>query len=454
MDGLKKIVTLLLLIGVAVPCTLYNTEQNASVTDDSEEWIVVFVHGIMSIKPHITFGNVTKFFSDQIANTQYARTIKRMREDPHFFKNQAMQQRGLVKVDMNDKSPGNASGAMAYVMNKMEKLAGLKNRKNHYYTYGWSGLLSQSSRYREAARFFSDLRKLIRTFPKTPKIRIVGYSHGGCVSLELAAVKRDLFPNAKLKIDEIVLLATPIQQKNEELISSPLFKRVYNLYSRHDRVQRIDIFNPSRYLSNRLFEPHKGFSLPDKLVQVELKLIRNQSHINSDVPKYKHLGDFSNKRIVEGQHNLLVDSSPGHGEVWFFGWTPQFYRKNFALYPLPMISILPFIQHHLATTEGGELPRKSVIVADVRPNQNTILFKRKYNDKTVLLNKEPFPDHQQLKTVIEGIVPYIPKSYTKAEYQKHTDDASKEARQRYVKKKRRNKGKNSPLSRSCNKKTP
>jgi len=447
----KRVILRLLIIGVALP-SIHTTDAAQSSTP--EEWVVVFVHGIMSIKPHITFGNITRFFEDQIRYTQYARTIKTMRNDPHFFQNQAMQERGLVKIDIANKTPGNSSGALGYTMNQMEHLAGIKNRKNHYYTYGWSGLLSKSSRYREAVRFFHDLQELVKSFKRPVKVRVIGYSHGGGVSLELAAAQRDVYPDSTLKIDELVLIATPVQHEADRLVASPLFKRVYNLYSRHDRVQRIDIFNPSRYLSDRMFEPHKGFTLPDNLVQVELKLIRNHSSVTPGSVRHKHLGDFENPKIAEGFHRLLSDASPGHGEVWFFGWTPQFYRKSFPLYPLPMISVFPFLQRYLASMEGGEIPRQSVIVADVRPDYGTILFKRKYNKRTCLLDTEPFATYKQLRTVIENISPYIPKSYTKAEYMKHIDIASREARKKFNEKKKRFKGKNTPLSRSCAQNTP
>lgn len=455
MDWGRRLFTLFLAAGIALPCTTHGVDSTAIPSSDTpQEWVVVFVHGIMSIKPHITFGNITRFFEDQIRYTQYARTIKTMRNDHHFFKNQAMQERGLVKVDIANKSPGNSAGALGYVMNGMERLAGVKNRKNHYYTYGWSGLLSQSSRYREAARFFHDLQELVKSFKRPVNVRVIGYSHGGCVSLELAAAQRDIYPDSPLKIDELVLIATPIQHAAAQLVASPLFKRVYNLHSRHDRVQRIDIFNPNRYLSDRLFEPCNGFSLPEKIIQVELKLIRNHSSVTPGTVRHEHLGNFENPRIVEGYHRLLTDASPGHGEVWFFGWTPQFYRKSFPLYPLPMISVLPFLQRHLSLMHGGEAPRHSIIVADVRPDYGTILFKRKYNKRTCLLSKESFATYNQLRTLTEGISPYIPKSYSKADYMKHIDIASREARRRYKEKKKRFKGKNPPLSRSCAHKMP
>jgi len=454
-DRIRKIVIWLFFIGAALPYSLHGEENSGiSIQGKPEEWVVVFVHGIMSIKPHISFGNVARFFDDQISRTQYARSVKTMREDPHFFQNQAMQQRGLFKVNIDEKRAGNASGALASIMEKMEGLAGITNRKNHYYTYGWSGLLSQSSRYREAARFFHDLEALAKNFNSAPKIRIIGYSHGGCVSLNLAAVQRDLFPKSDLKIDELVLLATPLKREVEPLVLSPLFKRIYNLYSRHDRVQRIDIFNPSRYLSDRLFYPSFGFCLPDKLIQVELKLMRMHSSVKPGSKKYKQLTDLSNRHVLEGQHHLLSDTSPGHGEVWFFGWTPRFYRKSFPLYPLPMISILPFIQRHLASVEGGESPAKSVLVADARPDHSVILFKKKYNTNTCLIDKATFPSLQQFGAITEQIAPYIPEGYTKTAYEKHVKISQKEAKKRYLEKKKRRKGKNTPRSHSCTKHIP
>jgi len=430
-----------ILLWLAIPLVgvlhLHGQDQTKAQPGNRELWITVFVHGIMGVKPYLTGGNVSSFFADRISDTTYAKAVEIMRADPFFFQNQAMQERGLVRIDENEKH-GNAAGAFALIMDRMEQLAGLNN-KNHYYTYGWSGLLSASSRYQEAIRFLSDLTKLMTEYQKkglSPKLRVVGYSHGGSVCLSLAAARQEMDPNSALEIDELVLVGMPVQRETEGLVTDHLFKRVYNLYSLRDRVQRIDIINQERVLPDRTFQPRKGFKLPTNLLQVELKLTRPRKGVDPGSAEFEHAGDLTDRRIVRGSHPLLRDASAGHGELWFFGWTPRFYRKSFPINPLPMIAVLPFIQAHLKALEGGESPLRSMIVADVRPAHGVMLFKRRSIRETELIKTVDFPQLDEIKKMSAKLSPFIPQNYTKARYDERSTLAEKEAREQLVEEKK------------------
>src|SRR5688572_11381947 len=75
------------------------TKQGREDIADSETWITVFVHGIMSVKPHFSCGNCIRFILDRVQGTTYARTVEIIRQDPIFYQNQAMQEIGFKKID-------------------------------------------------------------------------------------------------------------------------------------------------------------------------------------------------------------------------------------------------------------------------------------------------------------------------------------------------------------------
>lgn len=60
-----------------------------------------------------------------------------------------MQQIGLHKLDPEKLEYGDAGNAIAAIFNEIEQ--GIdKNRINHHYTFGWTGLLSPQQRYYDA----------------------------------------------------------------------------------------------------------------------------------------------------------------------------------------------------------------------------------------------------------------------------------------------------------------
>ena len=71
-------------------------------------------------------------------------------------------------------------------------------------------------------------------------------------------------------------MGVPIQKETDHLVHDPFFKRIYNIYSRGDRIQKLDFFSFDRFFSDRIFKDRDGFKFPkDKLVQIQLRLTRN-----------------------------------------------------------------------------------------------------------------------------------------------------------------------------------
>lgn len=120
----------------------------------------------------------------------------------------------------------------------------------HFYLFGWSGALSHQERLHHAKILYAQLNELIAGYRAlhgvTPRIRLVTHSHGGNVALNLALVKK---PHLALKkIDQLVLLACPVQDRTAHLPYDSLFKKVYNFYSTKDLIQILD---PQRVHTNQ-----------------------------------------------------------------------------------------------------------------------------------------------------------------------------------------------------------
>jgi hypothetical protein len=112
----------------------------------------------------------------------------------------------------------------------------------HFYTFGWSGNLDLNARKIAAQDLFCALKELVVTYLTiygcTPEIILISHSHGGNVILHLAEiVDSDGF---ELKIAKAILLACPVQNHTNHLISSPVFERIYSLHSHTDMIQIAD----------------------------------------------------------------------------------------------------------------------------------------------------------------------------------------------------------------------
>jgi hypothetical protein len=112
----------------------------------------------------------------------------------------------------------------------------------HFYTFGWSGLLDLQARKIAAQDLFNALKNLVldylAQYGYAPEIILISHSHGGNVILHLAEiVDPDGF---ELKIAKAVLLACPVQNHTNHLISSSIFERIYSLHSHTDMIQIVD----------------------------------------------------------------------------------------------------------------------------------------------------------------------------------------------------------------------
>lgn len=393
-----------------------------------EVWLTIFVHGIMSIKPHVSFSNFLRFMTDDVHNTVYSKTVERMRNDPTFYQNQAMQGIGLKEIDPTNPSKENASNVIAMTFEYMSQFAHPDQLiENHYYTYGWTGLLSPQQRYIDAQKFYEELAQEVEHFRKQgidPKIRIIGYSHGGNICLNLALVAREAQPTAPFSIAELILIGMPVQSETDYLVNDPIFEKIYHIYSRGDRIQKLDFFSFDRFFSRRIFKPRRDFILPDKLIQIQLKCTRNTTR-TSHKKTVGAYNKFDSNALVGGKSRFLRNASPGHTELWFFGWTPANYRSNFPLNPLPVVSFIPIIIQSALDFEEKSLFEKPTLI-DIRPEHELILIKNQKSHR--VLTVKPFLTPEAFEKLKQDVISCTPENFTAEYYTSRIVDAYSKAK--------------------------
>lgn len=399
--GSHKYLVLILSFGLAPALYSQNMSFSASQAPTTKDvWLTVFVHGIISIKPHVTVTNFIRFLNDDVNESIYAETVDIMRDDPFFFQNQAVQERGLKRIDLNLHERGLSANLMANLYDQISSINSSNHTKNYYYTYGWTGLLSRSARYNDAKEFLAALEQETAKFRAqglNPKIRLIGYSHGGTVILKLALVKQTEHLQPNFTINEAFIFGTPIQFDTDYLIADPLFGKVYNIFSRSDRVQKLDFFSCGQFFSSHEFTPHKGFEiLPEKLTQIEIRVIRKKGEGCKPIT----LSSAQEPPIYDGIKcsRMIRNVSPGHTELWFFGWTPMNYRKTFPLYPLPIVTFTPFIINAIKPFQNNFKPEKPIILT-IDPRRNYMIFDNNQCDHQI--HKLPFIGNANLLALKE-----------------------------------------------------
>ncbi|MFI5332918.1 MAG: hypothetical protein ACHQVS_02330 [Candidatus Babeliales bacterium] len=396
-------------LATAIDTVSSKPESSFTKAINKEVWVTIFVHGIMSIKPHVSASNFLRFMTDDVRNTVYSKTVEKMRDDPVFYQNQAMQGLGLLPADPTQPSADNAANTMAMVFETMSRFTNPnKNIHNHYYTYGWTGLLSEQQRTQDGTTLYTALVALVENYKANgiePHIRLIGYSHGGNICLKVAHAALETGHDNHPTIDELVLLGMPVQSETDYLINHAMFKKVYHIYSRGDRIQKLDFFSLDRFFSRRIFKERKDFQLPDKLIQIQLKCTRNTAKGKTMQRAY----DFTSPAVIGGKSRYLRDASPGHTELWFFGWTPANYRGHFPLYPLPSSALVPMIVQATNYFDEADLFQKPTLI-DIRPEHEIIVIKNQKSQRVLTITK--FLSKEEFNALKTEILKYAPAEYT------------------------------------------
>lgn len=160
----------------------------------------------------------------------------------------------------------------------------------HLYFFGWSGKLNAQKRL-EAAKILKEnieklVQKYIEKYGVAPKLRIITHSHGGNVALNLAHELEDT--QSDVVIDEMILLAPPVQSWTKEYVKSKNIGNIYNIYSEGDLIQTADLqglqvhFNKDDVTDKpKLFEQSKRtFDHHENLTQIQTEINgKNPWHI-------------------------------------------------------------------------------------------------------------------------------------------------------------------------------
>lgn len=394
--------------------------DDQKISSDKKIWVTVFIHGSFSLRPHLNLKNIIKMLYDSIEESVYYRSTEINRRDPFFYKNQAMAGLGLNKIDI--KNPHNSAAApiLAASFEEISLQAG-NPPSDQYYTFGWSGLVSNKLRYLESAFLHQDLDKLIKKLKIEgfePKIRLIGYSHGGNLALQLGALHTTLPKKNQFIVDELIIIGTPIQVETDYLINSPIFKKVYNFYSRADNVQTLDFFSFKRFFSRKKFSKRSNFSLPNKLTQIRIK-------ISTYEPK-KHAPEFNclptDEKILK-KYFKEINFDPGHFELWFMGWTILTFRKTFPLEPLPFLTFLPIIlksieaaKEEIASTENDarlkKLKNRSLdLTLHIKTQFNKLELSPYHSSKNGYRREFPFVDPALFTHMRHHAAQFIPDDY-------------------------------------------
>ncbi len=112
--------------------------------------------------------------------------------------------------------------------------------REHFYFFGWTGKLRFEARKEAARELLTYLDLLENTYRHQgikPFFRIITHSHGGNVALYLKEAAEE---HTALQIDELVLIACPVQKETAHYVHDPLFKRVFSIHSHVDILQVLD----------------------------------------------------------------------------------------------------------------------------------------------------------------------------------------------------------------------
>ena len=145
------------------------------------------------------------------------------------------------------------------------------------YIFGHAGTMDPEKRELIGYNLFHLIKNIHNEYLEKdeikPIITIIGHSHGGNIGLNIATGLRD--NPLSFTIDRLILLASPVQKFTKDLVSSPLFKKVYSLHSHRDLVQIADLqglytYNKDKYDDNRIYS-ERHFKPQEKLIQAHIK---------------------------------------------------------------------------------------------------------------------------------------------------------------------------------------
>ena len=414
MKKIFKIIVISFLIANLAQAETNNPVTTPALDAPQDVWVNVFVHGI--VRPVATIGDMVSISHQNVNKTRYKQITRYVRKNSFTHRTQASQGIGLIPIELKSNyDDHNGARAMVATFKKLDQHANLLyganiNNKELYYTYGWSGLLCYNSRQKASLFLHQKLIRLVNELKAknlNPKLRILAFSHGGNVAVQMANFDPWSSLKSKLSIDELITLGMPVHRENDVLIRHPMFKKVYHFYSVGDIPQTLDFVSTEYAASHRRYQARPCFEIPEKLTQIQVQFSQDIARTKPFTPINKYRKSTYN---------------PSHVEMWSFGWSPQGYNRSSPLFPFPTVAFAPYIINAIRTKP--ELGRN--LIAEIYPTQEKItitdlnwdshrkmqtvsvpfLAKKDYNElKQVAWTRRPL-DHNGLiekQVVNEGI---------------------------------------------------
>jgi len=325
--------------------------------------VTIFVHG--TLKPaQVSLSTINEVMHNKIENTLYSITLEYMRANKYLHRNTPTQGLGLVYINPLNEVCQSGAQTMRNLFELAHTFYKTEYLHRRYYTFGWNGLLNMKERYVEAKKLYHELEKevvLLRSKGLEPHIHLIAYSHGGNVALNLAKIKQENITKPHFSVEQLVLLATPIQKETDYLVGdTSFFKRSYLFYSTEDHIQTSDFFSTQKELfSRRKFTSRAQFKVPATLTQVRIRLtkrVNRSSMINDENAEIEAILSEPNIRCLH--------MDPSHTEFWNLEWGNAWYRKALPIAPLPVVAFVPTITYLLEHFA----PKASTITFDYCPS--------------------------------------------------------------------------------------
>ncbi len=194
---------------------------------------------------------------------------------------------------------------------KMAKILSDKDAQrfqfDKFYAFGWSGRLSAREREAQGKVLLQETIKLCDTMHKEtgvkPQVCIITHSHGGGLTLNLPKAKDEKMKD--FAIDELILLACPVQKITSSLLKDPIFKKVYHLYSQIDLLQIADPQGVSKHAKEFKKQTHESVPLFSE------RRFAPQDNLAQGYIRYKSRGlthlDFILPRIMRNLPTMLTE---------------------------------------------------------------------------------------------------------------------------------------------------
>lgn len=234
----------------------------------------VFIHGTILVG--YFFVDIPGSWRDEYQeNSLIERAMAAARKHPFLYHSELVLDLGVTDVTQEIMVPlsyplthEKAAISILRAFERTDRCVSSRKGAYHYYTFGWSGALSERKRNKDSFYLYQGLlgiqTSLKERYPRA-KIRfeLYAHSHGGQLIAHLPIVHRQ-FPENDLLIDLAVLCATPLyKEKAQPMISSTMFGTIINLHSSGDKVQNLDIISTPQHYCVRTFR-ELAIPLPDK----------------------------------------------------------------------------------------------------------------------------------------------------------------------------------------------